>query len=260
MTEELREIAPLLPLLEHRPLVLLSDIDGTLAAIVPHPEDARVTPRARECLHSLIEAGVRVAFVTGRPLEVARRMVGIEGPWFAANHGLDLFVEGRRETPEEVRPYVSWARDVLREIGTIDFPGVLIEDKGAILAFHYRRSDDEGGALAAIKLAVARSEAARRFRVQEGRKVYELRPPLAIDKGTAARSLAERMGAAAVLAMGDDVTDLRMFEEVRGMALPGAVIGVWNEEAPEVVESADWFVRGVTGVEWLLGELVGAIR
>jgi hypothetical protein len=51
-----------------------------------------------------------------------------------------------------------------------------------------------------------------------------------------------------------------MFEEVRGMALPGAVIGVWNEEAPEVVESADWFVRGVTGVEWLLGELVGAIR
>jgi trehalose-6-phosphatase len=68
------------------------------------------------------------------------------------------------------------------------------------------------------------------------------------------------MDAAAVLAMGDDVTDLRMFEEVRGMALPGAVIGVWNEEAPEVVESADWFVRGVTGVEWLLGELVGAIR
>jgi trehalose 6-phosphate phosphatase len=86
--------------------------------------------------------------------------------------------------------------------------------------------------------------------------VYELRPPLQIDKGTAARSLAERMGAKAILALGDDVTDLQMFEAVRAMTVPSVVIGVWNEESPEVAESADYFVRGVPGVEWLLEELV----
>jgi trehalose 6-phosphate phosphatase len=256
MAEELRDIEPLRPLLEHRPLALLSDIDGTLAPIVPHPDDAHVTTRARAAILALIEGGVRVAFVTGRPLDTARRMVDIPEAYYAANHGLDVWADGREETPEEVRPYVGWAREVLREIEPIDVSGVVVEDKGAILAFHYRRADVEVDALAAIRSAIASSETARHFQVQEGRKVYELRPPMEINKGTAARSLAERMGAKAVLAMGDDVTDLQMFEAVRAMQAPSVVIGVWNEESPEVVESADYFVRGVPGVEWLLEKLV----
>lgn len=256
MGEELRDVEPLRPLLEHRPLALLSDIDGTLAPIVPHPEDAAVTARAREALRALIGRGVKVALVTGRPLDVARRMVGIEEAYYAANHGLDMWIEGREETPEAVRPYVAWARELLREVGTVDWPGVVVEDKGAIVAYHYRRSEDEAGALAAIKAAVGRSEAARHFRVQEGRKVYELRPPLEINKGTAARLLVGRMGARAVLAMGDDITDVHMFEVVRALPVPSVVVGVWNEESPEVAAGTEYFVRGVEGVEWLLGEMV----
>lgn len=261
MAEELRDIAPLRPLLEHRPLALLSDIDGTLAPIVPHPEDASITLRSREAILALIDAGVRAAFVTGRPLETARRMVGIEEAYYATNHGLDVWPPGGGiETPEEARPYVGWARDVLREIGGIDAPGIVVEDKGAILAFHYRLAEDESVALAVIKAAIARSQSAIHFAVQEGRKVYELRPPLSVNKGSAARMLAARMGAASVLTMGDDVTDFEMFDGVRSLGLPNAVIGVWNAEEPEVVERADYFVRGVVGVEWLLGELVRAIR
>lgn len=261
MAEELRDISPLRPLLEHRPLALLSDIDGTIAPIVSHPDDSAVTSRAREALLLLIDAGIRVAFVTGRPLETARRMVAIEEAYYATNHGLDVWVpEGGRETPVEVRPYVDWARDVLREIGDIDTEGVVLEDKGAILAFHYRLAADTATALTAIKSAIARSETAKRFRVQEGRKVYELRPPLLINKGTAAQMLATRMGAASVLTMGDDVTDFEMFEGVRTMGLPNAVVGVWNAEEPEVVNQADYFVRGVAGVEWLLDQLVRFVR
>jgi trehalose 6-phosphate phosphatase len=137
---------------------------------------------------------------------------------------------------------------------------VVVEDKGEILAFHYRRADVEADALAAIRSAIASSETAKHFAVQEGRKVYELRPPLQINKGTAARELAERMGAKAVLAMGDDVTDLLMFEAVRAMPVPSVVVGVWNEEWPEVVESGDYFVRGVPGVEWLLDEMVRIVK
>lgn len=261
MAEELRDIAPLRPLLEHRPLVLLSDIDGTLAPIVPHPEDASITPRAKEAILQLIDAGVRVAFVTGRPLATARRMAGIEEAFYATNHGLEVWApEGGVETPEEVRPYVGWARDVLREIGGIDAQGVVVEDKGAIIAFHYRLAEEPDAALAAIKGAIGRSAAARHFAVQEGRKVFELRPPLLIHKGTAARMLAARMGAASVLTMGDDVTDFEMFDGVRSLGVPNAIVGVWNAEEPEAVERADYFVRGVVGVEWLLGELVKALR
>ncbi len=261
MAEELRDIAPLRPLLEHRPLALLSDIDGTIAPIVPLPDDSAVTPRAREAILRLIDGGVRVAFVTGRPLETARRMVGIEEAYYATNHGLDVWAPGvGRETPVEVRPYVHWARDVLREIGGIDAEGVVIEDKGAILAFHYRMAPDAEVALTAIKSAILRSEASEHFAVQEGRKVYELRPPLLINKGTAAQMLVTRMGAASVLTMGDDITDFEMFEGVRTLGLPHAVVGVWNAEEPEVAERADYFVHGVVGVEWMLGELVRIVN
>jgi len=261
MAEELRDITPLRPLLEHRPFALLSDIDGTLAPIVPHPEDGAVTPRAREALLLLIDAGVRVAFISGRPLDAARQMTGIEEAHYATNHGLDVWVpESGRETPVEVQPYIEWAREVLTEIGVIDDEGVVIEDKGAILAFHYRLARNPDFALAAIKSAVAKSETAKKFRVQEGRKVFELRPPLMINKGTAAQMLVTRMGAASVLTMGDDVTDFEMFEGVRTIGLPSAVVGVWNAEEPEVVNRADYFVRGVAGVEWLLGELVVVTR
>ena len=71
MAEELRDIEPLRPLLERKPFAILSDIDGTLAPIVPNPEDARISVRAREALLALIEEGVRVGFITGRALEKA---------------------------------------------------------------------------------------------------------------------------------------------------------------------------------------------
>jgi trehalose 6-phosphate phosphatase len=257
MAEELRDVAPLLPLLEERPFTLLSDIDGTLAPIVSNPEDARVTARAENALRELVEAGVLVALVTGRSLEVARGMVDVPGAYFAANHGLDIFADGLVETPDEVRPYVAWAREVLRDTRTIEAPGVVIEDKGPVVAFHYRMAASEDDARAAIRLAIAGSEAASRFRVQEGRKVIELRPPLDIDKGTAARALVARMGARSVLAMGDDATDVDLFRAVREMDVRSAIVAVRNEEAtPEVLANADYFVEGVAGVEWLLGELV----
>lgn len=259
MAEELRDIEPLRPLLEKRPLALVSDIDGTLAPIVPHPEDASVTLRARTAIQGLIRLGVKVAFVTGRPLDTARRMAGIQKAYYAANHGLDVWVEGQVETSAKVLPYVSWARQVLAEIGEIASPGVVIEDKGAILAFHYRLAPDDTAALGAILAAVNRSAAAKHFSIQEGRKVLELRPPLEVNKGTAACDLVTRMGAAAVVGMGDDLTDIQMFEGIRGLRVPGVLIGVWNLELPEVVEAADYFVRGVEGVEWMLEEMAKAM-
>ena len=71
MAQPLTSIEPLLPLLRERPFGVLSDIDGTLAPIVPRPEDARVPAETRALLRGLIEKGVRVALVTGRSLEAA---------------------------------------------------------------------------------------------------------------------------------------------------------------------------------------------
>jgi trehalose 6-phosphate phosphatase len=264
MAEELRDIEPLRPLLTGKPFAILSDIDGTLAPIVPNPEDARISPRARDAIRQLIGQGVRVAFITGRALEKARLMVDIPEAYFAANHGLHIAAGGDTSTPEEVRRYVEWARQVIHDASRRNLPGVTIEDKGPVVAFHYRRAKSEEEARAAISAAVTASEAAAHFRVQEGRKVIELRPPLAIDKGTAVGTLVRQIGAKSVLAIGDDATDLDMFRGVRDLReadIPGASVAVLSDEVePLVLENADYFVRGVEGVEWLLERLAKALR
>src|SRR5213593_2977135 len=109
----LRDIEPLRPLLENAPLGLISDIDGTIAPIVADPEGARATDICVQALRRLIQRGVRVVLVTGRTLEMARSMVPVEGASFAANHGLDLWLDGDVETPPGIDDFVALAGRVI---------------------------------------------------------------------------------------------------------------------------------------------------
>ncbi|GAG10881.1 unnamed protein product, partial [marine sediment metagenome] len=74
MARPLTSIEPLLPVVRRRPLGLLSDIDGTLSPIVARPEDAAVPEAIRAPLRRLAAKGVKVALITGRSLDTARRM------------------------------------------------------------------------------------------------------------------------------------------------------------------------------------------
>lgn len=265
MAEPLTSIEPLLPIVRERPLGVFSDIDGTLAPIVERPEDAAVPGATRALLETLIAKGVKVSLISGRSLEAARRMVGLEEAAYAAEHGLTLWLEGRRERAPGLAEYEALARQAEKELAAIcqSVPGVQIENKGPLLAVHYRRAADRVAAREAALAAIERSEAAKRFRVQEGRMVIELRPPLAVDKGTAAETLAERLGLRGLICLGDDVTDIDMFAaavRLRGRGVAVASVAVGSEEAaPAVREAADYWLAGRGRVEWLLGELVRAL-
>lgn len=257
-------IGSLRPLLSHRPFGLFSDIDGTLAPIVERPDAARVTPRCRELLGLLVERGVRVVLITGRTPEMARQMTGVEGVVYAANHGMSIWIDGVDETPEAVASYIALAGELARDLSKIDVSGVAVEHTGPNVAVHYRRAADEVTARAKIVEAIAASASAGSFRLQEGRKVFELRPPLPIDKGTALEGLVRRFDLQAILCLGDDRTDIDMFAAVARMrrddGVRGASIAVVSEEASgEVLAVADYSVDGVEGVEWLLGELLTAV-
>ena len=93
--------------------------------------------------------------------------------------------------------------------------------------------------------------------------VIELRPPLEVDKGTALEALAERLSLSGVVCLGDDITDIDMFEaarRLRGGGLTVATVAVASEEAaPDVAEAADYTVEGVAGVSRLLREMVRAL-
>jgi trehalose 6-phosphate phosphatase len=261
---ELTSIEPLREVIATKPLGIFSDIDGTLAPIVRNPAAARISPRAKELLERLMARGAKVALVSGRGIEAAHRIAPLEGAAYAGNHGLHIWLGGRDETTEPVRAYARQARAVLAEIGEIGTPGIEVEDKGPVLAFHYRNATDEAAARKAVMAAIEGSPTAAGFGVYEGRKVIELRPPLEINKGTAIVHLAERLGVRSAIAIGDDLTDVDMFrgvEELQRKGMAGATLAVWSEEAPEgLLESTDFWVRGVEGVEWLLDSVLRTLR
>ncbi len=252
-------------MLRQEPFGLLSDIDGTLAPIVPRPEDATVPEETRRLLRGLVEKGVRVALVTGRSLESALQMAGVEGVTFAAEHGLRLWVDGRLEAApglEEYEALAGQAQEELRQT-ELQVPGVQVESKGSLVAVHYRRAREPRAAREAVLAAVERSAAARRFRLYEGRMVVELRPPLDVDKGTAAATLVERLGLRGVVCLGDDITDIDMFAAAgrkRAAGLAAITVAVASEEAtPGLLRAADYSLEGTEGVRWLLGEMLRAL-
>ena len=218
------------------PLLVLLDVDGTLAPIAPRPEDAFVPAATRDAVGALVRApGVHVALVSGRAAHDARRMVGVHGVWAIGNHGFDTIapdgvsmVDARVAAWEEA---LRGARESAAVI-TTTVPGAHVEDKGATLSVHYRAVVP--GDVARLEAEILSVAADAGLRVTRGRKVIELRPPIDVDKGTASLALAQQLGAmaasASVLFAGDDTTDEDAMTALRD-SHPGAVtIHVEGEE------------------------------
>ena len=264
MAVRLDDIAPLEPVLAQRPFGLATDIDGTLSPIVRTPDVAAVTPLCRRYLQEIRQRVEVVAVISGRAPEVARRLVGVEELLYIGNHGLSWWRQGREETLAEAVPYETMVREAKKELTVrLNLPGLILEDKGPILAFHYRQCADHEATRQAILAALAPWET-RGLRVREGRMVFELAPPVDIDKGTALARLMQTYRLAGVLYLGDDLTDVDAFKVLRAWRDKGKVSGVAvavanPESGPKVMEEADYWVDGVPGVEWLLGAIATAV-
>lgn len=247
--------------LRHSPLGLITDVDGTISPIAPTPPAAQVSSICAQHLTELVRRLNLVAAISGRPAAQARGMVGVDGLVYVGNHGLEWGTDKGIEVlleAEDYRPLVSSLREGL--YGALNLEEVLLEDKGVILAIHYRQSPHPEATRQAILEALSKIPAAKGLRVVEGRKVIELRPPVAIDKGTTIDTLIDRYHLRAAIYLGDDETDVDAFRVLkghRGPSFQGIAIGVLGEETPSLVmKEADLFLSGVEDVERFLGWLV----
>lgn len=219
---------------------LLLDVDGVLAPIVPRPEDARVPEDARAELHRLAARYALVACVSGRAGDDARSVVGVPELTYVGNHGLEL-------DPDAAR----WSERLEAFLGTVTWPRV--ENKGLTAALHYRGlADDE-----ARRTLDPIAQHARRagFVTRYGRKVLELVPPLAANKGTAVRRLLEQHGLEQALYAGDDTTDLDAFAALEDLPLGVRVAVASPEGPPELLEQADLVLAAQAEVVGLLRRL-----
>jgi trehalose 6-phosphate phosphatase len=248
-------------LLDHPRAALLGlDFDGTLAPIVPDPDDARAHPDVPPALARLAPLLGRVAVITGRPAQIAvdyASLADIDRLVVLGHYGLERWEDGRVTAPED-DPAVAAARDrvpaLLAELGV---PDAYVEDKGRAIAVHVRRTADPVGAfdLVAPRLRALAGELG--LAVEPGRMVVELRPAGG-DKGDAVRALVSEQPPSAVVFIGDDLGDLPAFaavEALRANGLPGLLVCSGSTEVIEVAERADLVVDGPAGVAALLQTL-----
>lgn len=193
---------------------LFLDVDGTLLEIAPTPDTTTVPAGLKELLASLQRmAGGALALVSGRSLA---QLDGLFAPLqlpAAGLHGMERRtasgtqdVPARREIPPAVRDYLLQA--VSRH------PGLLLEDKGATLALHYRLAPDLQQ-MAQHTMAVALEHAGPGYALLDGKMVIELKLADASKSGAIAAFMRERPFAGrAPIFVGDDHTDQAGFEYV----------------------------------------------
>jgi trehalose-phosphatase len=207
--------------LDGSPLAVMLDIDGTLAPIASQPDAAAVPAETLSALSRLAgAASVHLAVVSGRAVVDAFRMVPIATTWTIGNHGVECRPpSGETQVLDSARPYASVVAEAVTALtpGVRAVRGAILEDKHWTLSLHYRLV--EPGAVPALEASARDIAAKLGLRVTEGKKVLELRPPIDVNKGTAALDFARRIGAfegdGAMLYAGDDRTDEDAFRALR---------------------------------------------
>ena len=96
----------------------------------------------------------------------------------------------------------------------LDRVGIRIEDKGAIVALHWRGAENEGAA-ESVAHEIASEAEWQGLIAHRGRKVLEIRPNVAINKGIAVAALIPARPVDAALYGGDDRTDVDAFTALR---------------------------------------------
>ena len=245
---------------------VLLDVDGTLAPIVRHADDAHVPEPTRAQLIAVAKRYGVVACVSGRQATTARRIVSLGSIAYVGAHGAELLRPGGTgvELDEDVATWEERVRAFAHAAWTDELHRLRVrhEDKRAIAAYHWRGAPDEAAAEAAVRDLAQRAEDAG-LSAHWGRKVLEVRPPVAMDKGRGVQRLLDGGDLAAALYVGDDLTDLDAFAGLRELVEHGRLgaavcVGVRSDETPpELEDAADTLVDGPLGVRALLEALLG---
>lgn len=198
-------------------LALFCDLDGTLAPIVERPDQVEVPAEALRALAAAADRFGICAVVTGRPVLDAKRIVGLDSIVYVGNHGIEVLDKGSTEV--EIDPSLAGHE---REAGTfirsldpdrLNAAGLRLEDKGPIVAIHWRGSDSDEASTLIDQLASEATVAG--LKPHRGRMVLELRPDVTVDKGAAVKRLlggTPEIGTAVFI--GDDRTDLDAFRAI----------------------------------------------
>lgn len=209
--------------LERLSAALFLDLDGTLAEIAPTPDEVLSIDRVNLLLQQVVGAlRGRVAILSGRTLEDVDRILGHSVACVAAVHGLVRREPGGRVVRNPASLALPQARATARALAQ-SHPGLLVEDKGASIALHYRQAEDAENA---VLTATSEMAKATGLVVQNGAMVSELRTP-GPNKGDSLRAFmsAPPFQGFKPIMVGDDLTDEDGFRAAAAAGGYGVLVG-----------------------------------
>lgn len=222
--------------LARRPLLVVSDFDGTLSALVDDPWAATILPLGRSALRSL--AGMprlHIVLLSGRTAADLAARVRVGGASYLGNHGMERAFLVRHGRPErlrvevdEVSPDAARAAERLADKvpRLVPEPWLVVERKPATVCFHFRTAPDLVAAAARLRDAVDQVDPHGVLQRFHGWRALELRPFGAPAKGEALAALVEDLRPGAVVLLGDDVSDVPAFRVLGELRARGVTDGI----------------------------------
>ncbi|MEZ5210422.1 trehalose-phosphatase [Gordonia sp. (in: high G+C Gram-positive bacteria)] len=195
-------------------VLVASDYDGCVAPIQPRPELAVPNPASIDALRACASRpGTLAALVSGRARDDLAAMSGAAAPLvLVGSHGAEF------ESGFDAPLTEDQGRLLARIVAEFDslasrFAGTSVEVKPASTTLHVRNASADDAA-AAMALAESGPAGWPGVHVTRGKAVIEL-AVIETSKGLALDRLRKSFDAAAVLYLGDDVTDEKAFAHLR---------------------------------------------
>ena len=229
---------------------LFLDFDGTLVELAESPGAIEVPGE----LHPLLERLAhrldgRIAIISGRSIGDLERHLGLPGIALSGSHGLELLFPDGSRLPVAAPAGLAEARAAVADFAA-GAEGLLVEEKPAGIALHFRLAPERESSVAAFLAGLA---ARTGLVVQHGKMVAELRPA-GRHKGDALRALMAEppFAGARPVFVGDDLTDEDAFAAAAAMGGAGVLVG------PPRATAARWRLADVGAVAgWLQGAADG---
>ncbi|PIP20018.1 MAG: trehalose-phosphatase [Candidatus Omnitrophica bacterium CG23_combo_of_CG06-09_8_20_14_all_40_11] len=230
--------------------MLFLDYDGTLTPIVSTPGKAFISQEVKELLIELSRSPkCKLAIISGRALKDIKNKVGLKNIIYVGNHGLEI--EGPKiKFASPISPRCRAGLEHIKSDLTqklYSIKGAILEDKGLSISIHYRLVDkkDIQEFLSIFNEISAPYIVRGKIKVNSGKKVYEIRPPVMWDKGKVVLWLLARQqfllekNKILPVYIGDDVTDEDAFRALKKKGLTIFVGEQGNSEAQYYLKTTE---------------------
>jgi trehalose 6-phosphate phosphatase len=240
---------------------LVLDFDGVLSPIVKDPAASAMPDPVAAILARLATALGMLAVLSGRPVDFLADRVRVAGVRLLGSYGIEQIWDGVRRIDPQARKWLGPVREASRALHGLlaASPGIRVEEKSVSVAVHWRQAPDREAAAGEVRRVTTRIAAETGLRLEPGKLVEELRPPLDVDKGSAITALMASKKLTTIAYAGDDLGDIPALLAVREAGGYALVVDHGSETDPRLLELADQTYDGTEGFAVWLAELADTI-